>query len=246
LIQQIVAALAATPVAVHLGASSLIGRFPDVRVSRLNALTALSLTGPPLSPLQAAAKRTFDLVAASLGLFLLSPLFLAIAIAIKTTSPGPVFFRQRRLGYYGQEFRVWKFRTMTTLDDGPYIQQATANDSRVTVVGRYLRRFNLDELPQLINVVRGDMSLVGPRPHAVAHDRLYETRIVGYARRQNVKPGITGWAQVNGLRGCTETDEEMQARVEYDLYYIDNWSISFDLYIIALTVVSPKAFCNAH
>jgi lipopolysaccharide/colanic/teichoic acid biosynthesis glycosyltransferase len=135
---------------------------------------------------------------------------------------------------------------MTTLDDGAHVEQARVNDPRVTKIGTYLRRFNLDELPQLINVLRGEMSLVGPRPHAVAHDRLYETRIVSYPRRLNVKPGITGWAQVNGFRGRTETDESMRERVEYDLYYIDNWSVLFDLYIILLTVISPKAFRNAH
>jgi Undecaprenyl-phosphate glucose phosphotransferase len=246
LINEIIAAFSVTPVAIHLGASSLIGRFSDTRVSRLAVVTALSLTAPPLGPVQAAAKRTFDFTAAAVALLLLAPLFAVIALAIRLTSPGPVFFRQRRRGYYSREFRIWKFRTMTTLDDGAHVEQACVNDPRVTKVGAYLRRFNLDELPQLINVLRGEMSLVGPRPHAVAHDRLYETRILSYPRRLNVKPGITGWAQVNGLRGRTETDEAMRARVEYDLYYIDNWSILFDLYIIVLTVLSPKAFRNAH
>jgi lipopolysaccharide/colanic/teichoic acid biosynthesis glycosyltransferase len=135
---------------------------------------------------------------------------------------------------------------MSTLDDGPHIEQARADDARVTAIGRYLRRFNLDELPQLLNVLKGEMSLVGPRPHAVAHDQIYEKRILSYPRRLNMKPGITGWAQVNGFRGRTETDEAMRARVEYDLYYIDNWSILFDLYILGLTMCSPKAFRNAH
>jgi Undecaprenyl-phosphate glucose phosphotransferase len=246
LINEIIAAFTVTPVAIHLGASSLIGRFSDARVSRLAAVTALSLTAPPLGPAQAAVKRVFDFVAAGVALVMLSPLFAIIALAIKLTSPGPVFFRQRRRGYNSQEFRIWKFRTMTTLDDGAHVEQARVNDPRVTKIGTYLRRFNLDELPQLINVLRGEMSLVGPRPHAVAHDRLYETRIVSYPRRLNVKPGITGWAQVNGFRGRTETDESMRERVEYDLYYIDNWSVLFDLYIILLTVISPKAFRNAH
>jgi exopolysaccharide biosynthesis polyprenyl glycosylphosphotransferase len=234
------------PVAIHLGASSLIGRFSEARVSRLDTLSALSLTAPPLGPIEVAAKRAFDVFVAALALVLLSPIFAAIALAIKATSPGPVFFRQRRRGYNNREFRIWKFRTMTALDDGPHIEQARVNDARVTSIGRYLRRFNLDELPQLLNVLRGEMSLVGPRPHAVAHDQIYEKRIGSYPRRLNVKPGITGWAQVNGYRGRTETDEDMRARVEYDLYYIDNWSILFDLYIIVLTVLSPKAFRNAH
>lgn len=246
LIQDIIAAFSLMPVAIHLGASSLIGRFSEARVSRLDTLSALSLTAPPLGPIEVAAKRAFDVFVAALALVLLSPIFAAIALAIKATSPGPVFFRQRRRGYNNREFRIWKFRTMTALDDGPHIEQARVNDARVTSIGRYLRRFNLDELPQLLNVLRGEMSLVGPRPHAVAHDQIYEKRIGSYPRRLNVKPGITGWAQVNGYRGRTETDEDMRARVEYDLYYIDNWSILFDLYIIVLTVLSPKAFRNAH
>ena len=245
LIKQIISAFSLMPVAIHLGASNLIGRFSGARVSRFDALTALSLTAPPLGPVQVAAKRSFDFAIASVALVLLAPLLAATAIAIKATSPGPVFFRQRRRGYNNREFRIWKFRTMNVLDDGSHIEQARANDSRVTTIGRYLRRFNLDELPQLINVLSGEMSLVGPRPHAVAHDQIYETRILSYPRRLNVKPGITGWAQVNGYRGRTETDEAMRARVEHDLYYIDNWSILFDAYIIALTVLSPKAFRNA-
>jgi Undecaprenyl-phosphate glucose phosphotransferase len=246
LIQDIINAYSQMPVAIHLGASGLLGRFSKARVSRLDTLTALSLTAPPLGPFQAATKRAFDVTVAAVALVLLAPLFAAIAIAIKSTSTGPVFFRQRRRGYNSHEFRIWKFRTMTVCDDGAYIEQARANDSRVTAVGNYLRRFNLDELPQLINVLSGEMSLVGPRPHAVAHDQLYEKRILSYPRRLNVKPGITGWAQVNGHRGRTETDGAMHSRVEYDLYYIDNWSIPFDLYIIALTVLSPKAYSNAH
>lgn len=246
LIQDIIAAFSLMPVAIHLGASSLLGRFSEARVSRLDAITALSLTAPPLGPLQVASKRAFDVVVSALALILLAPLFALIATAIKLTSNGPVFFRQRRRGYNNREFRIWKFRTMTVLDDGAHIEQVRVNDSRVTSIGRYLRRFNLDELPQLINVLSGEMSLVGPRPHAVAHDQIYEKRILSYPRRLNMKPGITGWAQVNGYRGRTETDEAMRARVEHDLHYIDNWSILFDVYILALTVLSPKAFRNAH
>ncbi len=245
-IHEMVEAFTQLPVSIHLGASSVLGRFADTRVSRFAALTALSLTAPPLSPFQELAKRSFDIVVSGTALLLLSPLFLVTALLIKLSSPGPVLFRQHRRGYNHEEFRIWKFRTMTTLDDGEEIVQARPADSRVTRIGRYLRRYNIDELPQLINVLRGEMSLVGPRPHAVAHDRLFEKRIVSYPRRLNVRPGITGWAQVHGLRGSTETDELMTRRVEYDLYYIDNWSIALDLYIIALTVLSPKAYRNAH
>ena len=244
-IHDFVEAFKMTPVAVHLGAPALLGTFADARLSRLSAVTALSLTAPPLGPMQSFAKRSFDVIIASLALVLFSPLFLVIALAIRLTSPGPIFFRQRRRGYNSKEFRIWKFRTMTTLDDGVLIEQARREDTRFTWIGRHLRRTNLDELPQLINVVRGEMSLVGPRPHALAHDVYYEERIASYPRRLNVKPGITGWAQVNGFRGPTEADDAMRARVEYDLYYIDNWSILFDFYILALTVLSPKAFRNA-
>jgi len=156
-----------------------------------------------------------------------------------------VFFKQRRRGYNMAEFRIWKFRTMTTLEDGDTIKQAAEGDARITFPGAFLRRFSLDELPQLINVLKGEMSLVGPRPHAVAHDRFFERRIAGYPRRLNVKPGITGWAQVNGFRGATDTDEAMQLRVEHDIFYIDNCSVGFDLYILLLTLVSPKASQNA-
>jgi polysaccharide biosynthesis protein PslA len=208
-------------------------------------LTALSLTAPPLGPLQALIKRTFDMVIAAVALVLLSPLMVIIALLIKFDSRGPVFFLQRRRGYNLNEFRIWKFRTMTTLEDGDVVVQAQANDSRVTRVGHYLRRLNFDELPQLINVLRGEMSLVGPRPHAVAHDKQFEQTILSYPRRLNMRPGITGWAQVNGFRGRTETDDAMRERVEYDLYYIDNWTVLFDVYILFMTVFSPKAFRNA-
>jgi len=205
----------------------------------------LSLTAPPLTAFQALIKRVFDLVVSAAALVLLSPVLLVIALLIKCDSPGPVFFRQRRRGYNLKEFRIWKFRTMSTLDDGPRIEQATRGDIRITRIGSVLRRFNLDELPQLINVLTGEMSLVGPRPHAVAHDELFEKRIAKYRRRLNVRPGITGWAQVNGLRGPTETDDLMRGRVEHDLYYIDNWSVSLDLYILFATLTSQRAFRNA-
>jgi Undecaprenyl-phosphate glucose phosphotransferase len=245
LVDQIVKAFMVLPVTVHLGASGLLGRFSDARVARLGGLTALSLTAPPLGPLQALIKRTFDMVIAAVALVLLSPLMVIIALLIKFDSRGPVFFLQRRRGYNLNEFRIWKFRTMTTLEDGDVVVQAQANDSRVTRVGHYLRRLNFDELPQLINVLRGEMSLVGPRPHAVAHDKQFEQTILSYPRRLNMRPGITGWAQVNGFRGRTETDDAMRERVEYDLYYIDNWTVLFDVYILFMTVFSPKAFRNA-
>lgn len=245
LIQRVVAAFSSLPVEIHLGASSLIGKFTEARVSRLASLTTLSLTAPALGPLQSMVKRTVDVLVSALALLLLSPLFALIGLLIKLDSPGPVFFRQRRSGFNQNEFVIWKFRTMSTLDDGHEIVQARPKDERVTHIGRYLRRYNLDELPQLFNVLRGEMSLVGPRPHAVAHDRLYGEMIPSYVRRLNVLPGITGWAQVNGARGPTLNEADMRDRVALDLYYIENWSVTLDLYILALTIVSPKAFRNA-
>ena len=245
LIEDVVDAFTVLPVSIHLGASGVIGRFCDARMARFGSASALSLTAPPLGPVQSATKRVFDVVVASAALILLAPLFVLIALAIKYDSPGPVFFRQRRRGYNLVEFRIWKFRSMNTLDDGDVVEQATAGDVRVTWLGHLLRRSNFDELPQLFNVIRGEMSLVGPRPQAVAHDKIFETRIAKYRRRLNVRPGITGWAQVNGLRGPTETEAAMRERVKYDLYYIDNWSITLDLYVMAATVLSRQAFKNA-
>ncbi len=245
-IERCISAFSLLPVAIHLGTGGLLTRFKDARVARFGRATTLSLTREPLGTFEALSKRTFDILAAGLALVLLAPLFALIAAVIKADRSGPVFFRQRRRGYNLEEFAIWKFRTMTTLDDGDIIQQATANDLRVTPIGRLLRKYSLDELPQLFNVLLGEMSLVGPRPHAVAHDRFFERRIALYPRRLNMKPGITGWAQVNGFRGATNTDEAMSQRVDHDLYYIDNWSIAFDLYIVFLTVVSRKASYNAY
>jgi exopolysaccharide biosynthesis polyprenyl glycosylphosphotransferase len=175
----------------------------------------------------------------------LSPLMLAIAILIKLDSRGPVLFRQRRYGYNQAEFRIIKFRTMSVMEDGHFVPQAMRDDPRVTRVGRWLRRWSLDELPQLFNVLKGDMSLVGPRPHAIAHNLEYGPQINFYARRNNVKPGITGWAQVHGYRG--ETDAYlMRKRVEHDLYYIENWSLTLDILILIRTVLSPRSYRNAY
>ena len=234
------------PVAVHLGQFALATRFPRLQSARIGKARTLALRSAPLNPFQQALKRIFDIICSLIGIALLAPLFAIVGLLIKLDSPGPVFFRQRRRGFNQREFAIWKFRTMTTMDDGATIKQAVANDPRVTRIGRVLRRFNIDELPQLINVLLGDMSLVGPRPHAVAHDKHYERVIRRYVRRVNVKPGITGWAQVNGYRGLTETEHAMRSRITHDLYYIDNWSLALDIYIVFLTVLSPKAFRNAH
>ena len=168
-----------------------------------------------------------------------------MVLAIPLAEP-LVLSRFGRYGFNQQPFRIIKFRTMRTLDDGPVIQQARQNDPRLTRIGRWLRRWNIDEVPQLFNVLTGDMSLVGPRPHALSHDREYEQRISRYARRHNVRPGITGWAQIHGYRGETDTEEKMRKRVEYDLYYIDNWSLWLDFKIMVRTVLSRSAYRNAY
>ncbi|MEM1370779.1 MAG: exopolysaccharide biosynthesis polyprenyl glycosylphosphotransferase [Pseudomonadota bacterium] len=239
-------ALMDLPVRIHLGVPNFLGTQPTISATKLGDTTTLAITEPRTDFFDVAPKRALDVCLSLLALILLAPLFALIATAIKFDTPGPVFFRQRRRGFNQKEFRIWKFRTMTTLDDGPVIEQAKSDDPRITRVGSYLRRSNLDELPQLLNVFMGQMSLVGPRPHAVAHDEDYQLRIERYARRLNVKPGITGWAQVNGLRGETRTEHQMRERVRHDLYYIDNWSVAFDLFIMLLTVFSPRAFKNAH
>ncbi len=192
----------------------------------------------PQSENSALLKRTTDILVAMAGLLLLSPVLLLAALAIKLDSPGPVFFRQRRLGQNGAVFRIFKFRSMTVEEDGPVVPQATLNDDRVTRVGRVLRFTSFDELPQLINVLFGDMSLVGPRPHAIAHDTEFEKTFDLFARRRRVRPGITGWAQVNGFRGEMKTADDVQKRMEHDLYYIENWSIWLDMEIMARTVIA--------
>jgi Undecaprenyl-phosphate glucose phosphotransferase len=233
------------PAEIHLAPEQILHKFDDVQLSKLGPMSSLQLTRPPLSRLEIIEKRVFDLVFAAIGLVILTPLLLAVAIAITLDSPGPVFFLQRRYGFNQRQFRIIKFRTMRTLDDGENVPQATRDDPRVTRVGRWLRRWNIDEIPQLFNVLLGDMSLVGPRPHALTHDHEYERKIALYARRHNVKPGITGWAQVHGFRGETDT-EKMRKRVEHDLHYIDNWSLWLDFSIVLRTALSPMAYRNAY
>jgi Undecaprenyl-phosphate glucose phosphotransferase len=226
-----------TPTEIHLGGEALLDRFKEARIVTFGPSASLALTRPPLTRLQLAEKRAFDLVVASLGLILLAPFFLLVALAIRLESPGPALFRQTRYGFNQEPFRIFKFRTMRALEDGATVKAATRNDPRVTRLGALLRRTSVDELPQLLNVVAGDMSIVGPRPQAMAHDQLYVERIARYARRHNVKPGITGWAQVKGLRGEIRTNEDIQARVEHDLYYVDHWSLWLDLKIVLATAL---------
>ena len=234
------------PVEIHIGPEQILHKFEEVKLSKLGPVTSLQLTRRPLTRTEIARKRLFDLIVAAVALIALTPVLLAVAALVWLDSPGPVFFVQRRYGFNQQPFRIIKFRTMRTLDDGPVIAQATRDDPRLTRIGRFLRRWNIDEIPQLFNVLTGDMSLVGPRPHALAHDHEYEQRIALYARRHNVKPGITGWAQIHGCRGEVDTEEKMQKRLEHDLFYIDNWSLWLDLQIIVRTVLSPAGYRNAY
>jgi putative colanic acid biosynthesis UDP-glucose lipid carrier transferase len=185
-------------------------------------------------------------VLAAAILLLLTPLMLVIALAVRLTSPGPIVFRQRRYGLYGEEIIVYKFRSMTVTEDGNTVVQARVNDQRVTPIGNFLRRSSLDELPQFVNVLQGRMSIVGPRPHAVSHNEQYRKLIKGYMLRHKVKPGITGWAQVNGLRGETATLDRMEARIQHDLDYLRNWSLWLDLWIILKTVKVVLTRENAH
>ena len=208
-------------------------------------LAPIEVQRAPLSPRDLIVKRLFDVTFAGLALAIFSPLLLLTAVAIKLDSDGPVIFRQRRRGFNGREFAIYKFRTMTVLEDGSTVRQAQRDDARVTWLGRLLRASSIDELPQLINVLTGDMSLVGPRPHAVVHDDEYGKLIDNYMYRHHVKPGITGWAQIHGFRG--ETDVALMAkRIQRDLWYINNWSLWLDLKIMARTCVEVLRGQNAY
>jgi Undecaprenyl-phosphate glucose phosphotransferase len=241
----LVCSLSEVPAGLHVVLVESATFLAAARIVEFGNTVTMQVLRPPLSRLQQAAKRLFDLLVAMASLVILSPLLTIVAIAVKLDSSGPVLFRQTRHGYNNETIKVFKFRSMAQADEGEFVQ-AVRNDSRVTRVGAILRRTNIDELPQLINVLRGEMSIVGPRPHATAHNKMFEGKISVFSRRHVVKPGITGWAQVNGYRGATETLEKMQRRVEHDLYYIDNWSFWLDLRIIAMTLFSKTAYTNAY
>ncbi|MBN8491608.1 MAG: undecaprenyl-phosphate glucose phosphotransferase [Burkholderiales bacterium] len=223
------------------GISIIQGRLQD-----MNGVPVVGICETPFTGTNELVKRISDIVLASIILVLISPVLLAIAVGVKLSSPGPAIFRQRRNGLDGEEIIVYKFRSMRVMDDGAVVKQATKGDPRITPFGAFLRKTSLDELPQFINVLQGRMSIVGPRPHAVAHNELYRQLIKAYMVRHKVKPGITGWAQVHGHRGETDTVEKMQARVEYDLEYLRNWSLGLDLQIIARTIVVVLRGSNAY
>ena len=216
-------------------------------ISDLAGFPVLNICSSPMMGVNRIIKAIEDRMIAAIILILISPLLLLISVGVKCTSRGPVFFKQKRLGWDGRIINIYKFRTMVLHhEQNGEITQAKVDDKRVTPLGRFLRRTSLDELPQFINVLQGRMSIVGPRPHALAHNDLYKESIHTYMQRHRVKPGITGWAQVNGWRGETDTLQKMQKRVEYDLYYINNWSLSFDLKIILLTLFRGFISRNAY
>jgi Undecaprenyl-phosphate glucose phosphotransferase len=221
----------------HIASDLVDAQLASHKVSSVGPVGLLDVKSKPLIDWAPFVKRLEDIVIGVPALICFAPVMLLIALAIKLDSPGPVFFRQKRHGLNHRVIEVLKFRSMRVAEDGPVVTQATRHDPRVTRVGRFIRRTSLDELPQLINIVAGDMSLVGPRPHALVHNEHYGEMLERYANRHQVKPGLTGWAQVNGYRGETQTNEDMRKRVEYDLVYITNWSLLMDLRILAATPI---------
>jgi putative colanic acid biosynthesis UDP-glucose lipid carrier transferase len=230
-------ALRDTTASVYYAPDIVVYDLIQSRTGSINGIPVIAMCETPIHGFRYFAKRLTDIIGASVALLAALPLLVAIAALIKATSPGPVLFRQRRYGLNGEEIVVYKFRTMRVTEDGAVVTQASRDDPRITPAGRFLRKYSLDELPQLINVLQGRMSLVGPRPHAVAHNEMYRKLINGYMVRHKVLPGITGLAQVNGLRGETKSLEQMEARVRCDLEYLRNWSVGLDLRILAKTAL---------
>jgi putative colanic acid biosynthesis UDP-glucose lipid carrier transferase len=238
--------LADTTASVYLVPDIFIFELLHARSDVIAGIPTISIYDSPLDGSNAIIKRIEDLVLSSIILLVITPLLIAISIAIKITSPGPILFKQMRYGIDGKAIKVWKFRSMTVMENGSKVTQAKNNDVRLTPIGNFIRSTSLDELPQFINVLQGRMSIVGPRPHAVAHNEEYRSVINGYMLRHKVKPGITGWAQINGWRGETDTLDKMEKRIVYDLEYIRNWSLGFDIMIIMSTVFKGFNDKNAH
>lgn len=245
-IDEIERELRVLPLPIKLVPDAMTERMLRRPVFELGPTKVVELQRAPLSAVQRNLKRAMDQICAGFGLFLLLPFFAVIAAAIRIETSGPAMFLQTRVGFNGRPFKIYKFRTMSTQDDGPIVVQATRNDRRVTRLGRLLRKLSIDEVPQLLNVLRGDMSLVGPRPHAVAHDNEYDRLIATYAVRHKIKPGITGWAQVNGFRGETPELGMMRQRVENDIWYIEYWSLWLDIRILLLTITRVLKSDNAY
>ncbi len=218
----------------------------QARMDTIGGIPVLAVCETPFCGMNGVVKRVSDIVLAAGILLLIAPLMLAIAAGVKLSSPGPVLFRQRRYGLDGREILVYKFRSMRCMEDGQVVEQAKRDDPRVTPFGAFLRRTSLDELPQFINVLQGRMSVVGPRPHAVAHNELYRKLIKSYMIRHKVRPGITGWAQVNGFRGETDSVDKMKGRIEHDLDYLRHWSLALDLKIVWRTIFVVLGRRNAY
>lgn len=245
-ITSLVSELSDTTTITYIIPDLFISGLLHTRWGYIGNLPFLSIHDRPFNDIDGWAKRAEDIFLGSLILLVIAIPMLIIALLIKLTSKGPIIFKQKRYGVSGEEITVWKFRSMTVTEDGEKIKQAQKNDSRITPLGKFLRKTSLDELPQFINVLQGTMSIVGPRPHAVAHNEQYRKQIFGYMLRHTIKPGITGWAQVNGARGETETLEKMEKRVDYDLWYINNWSLLLDIKIIFLTILNGFIDENAY
>jgi putative colanic acid biosysnthesis UDP-glucose lipid carrier transferase len=245
-IAQLINELQDTTASVYFVPNLTLFQLMQARIHSLQGTPLISVWEVPFSGLQGLAKRLMDIVVSAIALILLSPVMVGIAIAIKFTSPGDILFKQHRYGLSGRKIIVYKFRSMEVAEDGDDVKQVQQNDPRVTPLGAILRRTSLDELPQFINVLQGRMSIVGPRPHAVSHNEYYRKRVQGYMLRHLVKPGITGWAQVNGFRGETETLDKMQQRIDYDLHYLNHWSLLLDLKIILKTVWVLSGHKNAY
>jgi putative colanic acid biosysnthesis UDP-glucose lipid carrier transferase len=235
-ILQLLDALADTTTSIYFVPDIFVTDLMQGRMDSVGEIPVIAVCETPFNGVNGLIKRFSDIVLALLILLLISPLMLGIAIAVKVSSPGPIIFRQRRYGLNGEEILISKFRSMAVCEDGSQIKQAHKNDPRVTRIGAILRKTSLDELPQFFNVLQGRMSIVGPRPHAVAHNELYRKIIKGYMIRHKVKPGITGWAQINGCRGETDTVEKMEMRIAYDLAYLRHWSLWLDVYVILRTI----------
>jgi putative colanic acid biosynthesis UDP-glucose lipid carrier transferase len=245
-ITQLITELADTTASVYLVPDLFSFELMQSRWIALDGIPTVSVYETPFYGVDGSLKRIEDVVLSSLILLLIAIPMVFIAIGVKLSSPGPVLFKQTRYGLDGRRIAVWKFRSMTVTEDGAHVPQAQKNDPRVTQFGAFLRATSLDELPQFINVLRGEMSIVGPRPHAVAHNEAYRRQINGYMLRHKVKPGITGWAQINGWRGETDTLDKMEGRIEHDLWYIRSWSVLLDLKIILQTVFRGFVGRNAY
>jgi putative colanic acid biosynthesis UDP-glucose lipid carrier transferase len=239
-------ALRDTTASVYFVPDIFVSDLIQARIDHIHGMPIVALTESPTLGVSGIGKRISDLIIASLILLLIWPLLLIVAAGVKLSSPGPIIFKQRRYGLDGHEILIYKFRSMSVTEDGGTINQASRADPRITRLGAFIRKTSLDELPQFINVLQGRMSVVGPRPHAVAHNEQYRKLIKGYMLRHKVKPGITGWAQVNGLRGETDTLDKMRARIQYDIDYIRNWSPMFDLMIIGKTLIVVWRDQNAY